>query len=88
MTPVESNKPTWNFFRRADEPELWCAVPASEALPNFLLSGEWRFSGHQLGNNRNPPGFNAEAAEVGEHYNGFHLFQLTTRASAAWSETR
>lgn len=70
------------FFQRADEPELWCAVPASEALPHFLLSGEWRFSGHQFGD-RSPPGFNAEAAEVGEHYNGFHLFQLTMQAGAA-----
>jgi hypothetical protein len=67
---------TWHFFRRELENELWCAVPAHHALPHFLLSGEWCFSGHRRGGDDLPPGFDDDAAAVAEHFNGFYLFQL------------
>jgi hypothetical protein len=68
---------TWHFFRRASETELWCAVPAYRAVPAFLLSGHWRFSGHLTGDARVPPGFDLAAATVADRFNGFYLFQLT-----------
>ncbi|MCW6511049.1 hypothetical protein [Lichenifustis flavocetrariae] len=70
---------TWHFFCRETETELWCAVPAHQALPAFLLSGEWHFSGHQSERQAPPPGFDRAAAAVAERFNGFYLFQLTSR---------
>ena len=67
---------TWHFFRRIAETELWCAVPAHQALPAFLLSGDWIYSGHRLGRGVTPPGFDPHAAAVAERFNGFYLFQL------------
>lgn len=67
---------TWHFFRRTAESELWCAVPAHHALPSFLLSGHWLYSGHRLGQGATPPGFDPGAAAVAERFNGFYLFQL------------
>lgn len=67
---------TWHFFRRTTESELWCAVPAHRALPGFLMSGDWHYSGHKLGQGATPPGFDQTAAAVGDRFNGFYLFQL------------
>lgn len=78
---------TWNFFRRTAEVELWCGVPADQAVPAFLLSGEWQFTGHRIGDRSAPPGFNASAAAVGDRFNGFHLFHLTA-APDTWVQRR
>jgi hypothetical protein len=67
---------TWHFFQREIEDELWCAVPAHEALPPFLLSGQWRFSGHRRHGEDAPPGFDDGAAAVAERFTGFYLFQI------------
>ena len=69
---------TWHFFRRSAECELWCAVPAHRALPAFLLSGDWLYTGHRLGQGATPPGFDHGAAAVAERFNGFYLFQLVS----------
>jgi hypothetical protein len=68
---------TWHFFRRAAEADLWCAVPAYRAVPAFLLSGQWQFSGHLSDASRLPPGFDSTAAVIADRFNGFYLFQLT-----------
>lgn len=73
---------TWHFFRRELESDLWCAVPADHALPPFLLSGEWHFSGHQRGGDDLPPGFDDDAAAVAEHFNGFYIFQVVGAPAA------
>jgi hypothetical protein len=60
----------WNFFRRAQEPDLWCAVPINKSVPSFLLSGAWRFGGHRI----RPAGFRADAAHHADALSGFYLF--------------
>jgi hypothetical protein len=67
---------TWHFFNREHEDELWCAVPADHALPSFLMSGSWHFSGLGRGGDDAPPGFNNAAAALAEDLNGFYLFQI------------
>ena len=66
----EANGATWHFFRRSDEPDIWCAVPAERSLPRFLLSGEWQFGGHRT----RPAGFRLAAAHESAGLNGFYLF--------------
>ncbi|MDX7952486.1 hypothetical protein P7D22_15055 [Lichenihabitans sp. Uapishka_5] len=67
---------TWHFFRRTAEADLWCAVPAHQALPGFLMSGDWHYTAHRLDHGATPPGFDSRAAAVAERFNGFYLFQL------------
>lgn len=62
---------SWNFFRRSDEPDLWCAVPAERSVPTFLLSGAWQFGGHRT----RPAGFRPSAAVEAATLSGFYLFQ-------------
>ena len=69
--------PTWNFFHRKSEPELWCAVADQDPLPRFLMSGEWRFGGHLVRDRETPPGFNPGAAVQADDLSGFYLFQQT-----------
>ena len=66
---------SWSFFRRSEEPELYCAVPVTCSVPRFLLSGHWNFSG-QMPDEQAPSGFRLAAALESEYLNGFYLFQL------------
>ena len=64
----------WNMFNRREEGELWCAVPADAAVPRFLFSGEWDFTG-QHPEPRPLPGFKRTIAHQSVRMNGFYLFQ-------------
>jgi len=66
---------TWNTFRHRDQADLRCAVPADAAVPRFLFSGAWDFSGqhpemHPLS------GYGNTIARQSVLMNGFYLFQL------------
>ncbi|RYB06453.1 hypothetical protein [Lichenibacterium ramalinae] len=70
----------WNMFKRREEGELWCAVPADTAVPRFLFSGEWDFSG-QHPEPRPLPGFQRTIALQSVRMNGFYLFQKLPNAA-------
>jgi len=65
----------FNLFRRKEEPELLCAVPADRAVPSFIAGETWEFGGTISGSSREHPGFDASAASAAARYNGFYLFQ-------------
>ena len=68
------------MFKRREEGELWCAVPADTAVPRFLFSGEWDFSG-QHAEQRALPGFQRAVALQSVRMNGFYLFQKLSQAA-------
>ena len=77
-TPTEPD--VWNMFKRREEGEIWCAVPAEAAVPRFLLSGEWDYGG-QHPERRVLPGFQRSVAHQAVRMNGFYLFQLLRSAA-------
>ena len=77
---IRTEPPAWSLFRRRLERDLWCAIPADAAVPNFLFSGDWDFGGQH----RHPDrvrGFQAGPARQAIDMNGFYLFQRTMAAS-------
>lgn len=70
----------WNMFRRREEGDIWCAVPADTAVPRFLFSGDWDFSG-QHPERRALPGFQRSVARQAVRMNGFYLFQVLPGAA-------
>lgn len=64
----------WNMFRRRAESFLWCAVPADFALPSFLFSGEWIYSGQRPCARDGLPGISPAVAAHGAALSGFYLF--------------
>ncbi len=71
---TEAEPHVWNMFKRREEGEIWCAVPADAEVPRFLFSGEWDFSG-QHPEPRPLPGFQRSIAHQSVRMNGFYLFQ-------------
>jgi hypothetical protein len=82
MEFIREAAPAWNFFRKTDAPDLWCAVPVDRSVPDFLLSGAWGFGGHRM----NPGGFRLNAALNAEGLNGFYLFQRVPETGSARGE--
>lgn len=68
----------WNFFSRKDAPDLWCAVPVHRSVPDFLLSGRWRFGGQHI----RPGGFRPEVAINAEELSGFYIFHRVPNLDA------
>lgn len=66
--------PTYNLFRRREEPDLVCAVPNDFPVPAFVTGEAWTFAGSIAAPSEAPPGFSAEVAERGAETCGFHLF--------------
>jgi hypothetical protein len=63
---------TYNLFRRKDEADLYCAVPEDVAVPAFLTDENWEYARSlDIGK---LSGFDAAAAEISAHANGFYLF--------------
>ena len=77
-TPTESH--VWNMFKRREEGEIWCAVPADAAVPRFIFSGDWDYSG-QHPERKALPGFQRSVAHLAVRMNGFYLFQLLRAAA-------
>ena len=64
---------TYNLFRSKCE-GLYCAVPEDHAVPRFVTSHLWEFSG-KAEQGESPIRFNRAAAEAGVRFNGFYLFE-------------
>ena len=76
---IEDASAVWNMFKRREEVDLWCAVPAEAAVPPFLFSGDWHFGGRHSG--PGPlPGFRRAVALHSVRMNGFYLFQRVAPA--------
>ena len=70
----------WNMFKRREEGDIWCAVPADTAVPRFLFSGEWDYGG-QHPERGALPGFHRAGGHKSVSMNGFYLFQLLRAAA-------
>ncbi|KMO17127.1 hypothetical protein [Methylobacterium platani] len=66
--------PTYNLFRRREEPDLVCAVPNDFPVPAFVSGEAWTYAGSISSPSEAPPGFASEMAERGAETCGFHLF--------------
>ena len=64
----------WNLFRKADPAGLFCAVPQSGPLPNFLFSGHWRFYAPAKDDRFLTKSFDRRVAPFASKLNGFYLF--------------
>ena len=64
----------WNVFRKADPAGLFCAVPQSGPLPNFLFSGQWRFYSPSEDDRFIAKSFDHRVAPYASQLNGFYLF--------------
>jgi hypothetical protein len=73
----------FNLFRRREESDLFCAVPEDCIVPHFLDEDAWLFYGKAVDLRTAPPGFDARAAAVGVRFNGFHLFQASSRGAGS-----
>jgi hypothetical protein len=63
---------TYNLFRRKDETDLYCAVPESIPVPEFLTDSGWEYARSlDIGT---LSGFDAAAAHASAAANGFYLF--------------
>ena len=71
---------TYNLFRRQNEEDLYCAVPADVAVPSFLTDETWEWA--QSLDVRQLSDFDAEAAEISANTNGFYLFHSTDSAAS------
>ncbi|WP_245239756.1 hypothetical protein [Methylobacterium variabile] len=79
--------PTYNLFRRREEPDLICAVPNDFPVPAFVSGEAWTYAGSISAPSEAPAGFSAEAAEHGAEICGFHLFHVLPAAAVpdqAW----
>ncbi|GJD61651.1 hypothetical protein [Methylobacterium frigidaeris] len=75
--------PTYNLFRRREEPDLVCAVPNDFPVPGFVTGEAWTYAGSINAPSEAPPGFSAEVAERGAETCGFHLFHQLPAVAAA-----
>ncbi|MCF4126739.1 hypothetical protein [Methylobacterium sp. SyP6R] len=73
--------PTYNLFRRREEPDLVCAVPNDFPVPAFVTGEAWTYAGSIEAPSEAPPGFSAEIAERGAETSGFHLFHQLPAAA-------
>ena len=62
-----------NLFRRKGVDAVYCAVPEDCAVPRFLTTNTWAFSGKVQEPGATPIGFN-ESADTSVRFNGFYLF--------------
>jgi hypothetical protein len=69
----------YNLFRNNQRPSLFCAVPEDRSVPGFINAEVWSFERVLRSQDVAPAGFHDRAARAGVRYNGFYLFQATTR---------
>jgi hypothetical protein len=63
-----------NLFRRKDTPDLYCVVPESRPVPQFIKTPAWEFAG-TMDHARPMPGYRLRAARVAFQYQGFYAFE-------------
>ncbi|MBL0404256.1 hypothetical protein JKG68_09780 [Microvirga aerilata] len=73
----------YNLFRNKQRPKLFCAVPEDRPVPGFIDVDAWAFERVLRSQDVAPSGFQDRAARAGVRYNGFYLFQATTREGSA-----
>jgi hypothetical protein len=66
---------SYSLFKRANEHELYCAVPQNLPLPRFVRGETWEFRGALKEHELRQPGFHPESASVSVKWNGFYVFQ-------------
>jgi hypothetical protein len=68
---------TYVIFECRFAQDLFCAVSTSLSIPDFLISGGWRFRGTVGKQGFMPSGFNAASAQKALSRDGFYLFTST-----------
>ena len=69
-----SREEHWNVFRQVEPAGLFCAVPQSGPLPNFLFSGQWRYYEPWEDDRFIVKSFDRRVAPFASKLNGFYLF--------------
>ena len=72
----------YNLFRRKGVDAVYCAVPEDCAVPRFLTTNTWAFSGKVQEPAATPIGFNESAANTSIRFNGFISFTPSRPLSA------
>ncbi|GAB6846139.1 hypothetical protein HNR00_003313 [Methylorubrum rhodinum] len=67
-------KRTYVIFQARFARDLFCAVPTSLPIPDFLTGAAWRFRGTLGKRGFMPPGFKAASARKAANRDGFYLF--------------
>jgi hypothetical protein len=74
--------PTLHVFQRSPEPDLYCAVSETRAIPAFVRGNSWRYAGRMLGPDLASLGApDGKAAEAVERL-GFYIFHSVQRITA------
>ena len=66
----------YNVFRCKRADSVYCAVPEDCAVPRFLSTKTWTFSGKIDAPGARPVGFDEAAAGASVRFNGFYLFHV------------
>lgn len=67
-------KRTYVIFQARFARDLFCAVPTSLPIPDFLTGAAWQFRGTLGKRGFMPPGFKAASARKATSRDGFYLF--------------
>lgn len=70
---TNDNVLVFNLFYRCDLPDLYCAVPNDQEVPNFL-SEEWQFAGTTSASGDCGAGIRIAHAISAANFSGYHLF--------------
>lgn len=65
---------TYVIFEARFAQDLFCAVPTSLPIPDFLAGAAWQFRGTLGKRGFRPPGFKAASARTAVSRDGFYLF--------------
>ena len=60
-------------------PDLFCAVPKSHPVPDFLVGPSWKFKGTLDRNRDKPSGFKEKAARDAIQRDGYYYFFVRSR---------
>jgi hypothetical protein len=66
---------SYSLFKRANEHELYCAVPQNLPSPRFVRGETWEFRGALREHELRQPGFHPDSASMSVKWNGFYVFQ-------------
>jgi hypothetical protein len=72
--PEEACSSIYILFECRFARDLFCAVPSSSPIPDFLVAGGWKFRGTLGKRGLRQSGFRASAARTAVCRDGFYLF--------------